>query len=84
MDDEKRPPLEFANRVIRQMVDHLFAEALIIQPEDFTALRVVFRHCGGSWFRVLHGSVVDLNLLLKIVAAWGKMPDRKHEPEEVV
>lgn len=83
MDDAPKPPLVFANRVIRQFVDHLVGEDIITTKTDYTVMRLVFRWCGGSWEMINHGDIVHNRLLATIISAWGGMPGRKHEVELV-
>lgn len=77
-------PIIFANRVLQQLIEHSFGSDLVVEPEDYTALRVVFRNTGGNWERLWHGDITQLNLLNKIVVAWGKLPDRKHVSDTLV
>jgi hypothetical protein len=84
MDDTAWAPRLFANKVIFQFVQHILAEDMVVDPEDFLAIRVVFRWCGGSWAALADGDVVMLELIQKIVSAWGKMDGRKHESDQVV
>ena len=81
MDDQQKPPLVFANRIIRQFVDHLVGENTTILPQDYLVLRTVFRWCQGSWERVGHGDIVHNRLLASILTAWGAMPGRKYDVE---
>lgn len=61
--------------------DHLCGADLVILPKDFTVLRVAFRKAGGNWEQVALGNIVHIQLLSKIVVAWGQMPDRKRKTE---
>ncbi len=85
MDDAPSPPLVFANRVIRQFVDHIVGDDVLVLPHDYTVLRVVFRSCQGSWERVSHGDIVHNRLLARIVSVWGKKATtrKKHDVERV-
>jgi len=82
MEDQKDPPIVLANKVLRLFVDHLLGEDMITTSQDYTALRVAFRKCGGSWDQVVHGNIVQTHLLTKLVVAWGKLPGRKRNSEE--
>lgn len=79
METPKEPPNVFANRVIRQIADHLFGADLVIEPKDFMVMRVVYRHLGGTWVGLIHGDTKHLKTLEKVVTNWGKMPGRKRE-----
>lgn len=79
METPKEPPSVFANRVIRQIADHLLGENLVIEPKDFMILRLVYRHLGGTWEGLIHGNCKYLQILEKVITNWGKMPGRKRE-----
>jgi hypothetical protein len=81
MDSPEKPPILFANNVIRNTVDHTVSEQTLVFPQDYTALRVVFRKMGGSWEQIASGSIDHLRLLARIVKKWGKMPGRKRKSE---
>jgi DNA topoisomerase-1 len=81
-DCTPEPPLLFANRIIRQLVDHMLSEDLITEEVDFHVMRLVFRQCGGSWEQLLNGSPVQNELLKTVVTTWGKMPGRKSGVEK--
>lgn len=76
-----KPPILFANRVIRMMVDHSAGEEYITMPEDYTVMRVTFRRLGGSWEAAAKGDVKHLKILRKIVEAWAAMPGRRKDDE---
>jgi hypothetical protein len=79
LDTPKDPPSIFANRIIRQIADHLLGEDLIIEPKDFMILRLVYRRLGGTWDGLIHGNGKYLQILEKTITNWGKMPGRKRE-----
>lgn len=81
MDSPKKPPIVFANQVIRMLVDHLVDEKMIIQPNDYTSMRVVFRKAKGSWQRLQGGDILMARLMAQIVTSWGAMPGREKETE---
>lgn len=83
MDQPERPPLVFANRVIRQYADHLVGDDVMILPNDYAVIRMVFRWCGGSWERLDHGDIVHNRLLAKILTTWGSKASRKKDVERV-
>lgn len=81
MDTSRKPPLVFANNVIRETADHVVDDEVMILPQDYTALRVVFRKMGGSWAKIADGDIANARLLARIVKRWGKMPGRKRKSE---
>lgn len=78
------PPLLFANHVISQFSAHLLGEDTIVEPNDFMAIRVVFRRLGGSWENLQLGDPAQMEILKNVVGAWGQMPNRKHEGDVVI
>jgi hypothetical protein len=83
MSDDNAPKL-LANKVIKQFVQHLLGEDMVIDPADFMAIRTVFRWAGGSWESLANGDVLMLELLQKIISAWGKMDERVSESDREV
>jgi hypothetical protein len=79
VDGPSKLPLVFANRVIRQFADHLLGEDVFLLPEDYRALRLVFRWCQGSWERLELGDIVHNRLLVTIITTWGKKPKKDVE-----
>jgi len=63
------------------LVDHLVDEKMIIQPKDYTAMRVVFRKLKGSWQSLHDGDITANRLLAQVVTSWGNMPGREKETE---
>jgi len=84
MNDSPDPPRIFANRVIRQLIDHSFGEDLIVDPDDFLTMRTAFRSSGGSWVSIGDGDTSHLDKLKNIVTAWGQMPGRKKHSDRIV
>lgn len=84
MNDQEAPPRQFANHVIRQMATHMLADDIVVELNDYLAIRSVFRSCKGSWVEITQGNIAHLELLKHIVTAWGNMPGRKHSNDEVV
>jgi hypothetical protein len=84
MNDREAPPKQFANNVLQQVASHMLADDIVVEPDDFMAMRVAFRSLGGTWTEVASGNIVHLELLKKVVTAWGNMPGRKHRSEETV
>jgi len=83
MECSPDPPLLFADRIIRQLVDHMLGADLIVEENDFQVIRSVFRSCSGSWEKILSGDPVHNELLKTVVTSWGQMPGRKKDMERV-
>jgi hypothetical protein len=77
-----KPPLEFANRVVRRFVDNFFGDETMVLPQDFTAMRVVFRKLGGSWEKLFQGDIVQLQLMTQIIQSWGNLKGKNRKVEE--
>jgi len=73
-----------ANKVIKQMVEHMFSEDVPLQFKDYMAIRAVFRHLGGLWVSIEQGDVQQIEKLSKIVIAWGLMPEHQNQKDQVV
>jgi len=84
MNDREIPPKQFANHVLKQVCSHMLADDIVVEPNDYMAMRVAFRSLGGLWSEVAYGDIVHLELLKKVVTAWGNEPGRKHRSEETV
>jgi hypothetical protein len=84
MNDKPAPPHIFANHVLKQMIEHAFGDDLVIDYDDYQALRVAFRSMGGLWTEIGNGNIVHLTLLAKVVSAWGQMPEREHTTDQVI
>lgn len=80
---EDRPPLEFANRVIRKFVDNFFGAVTLVTPQDYTTMRVAFRNMRGDWKLVLLGDDRQLQVLSQVVQAWGNTADKSQRAVEV-
>lgn len=76
-----KPPLVFANRVIRMVVDHLFGSDMVATDTDYAVIRLAFRKAGGAWEKVWGGDQAQNQLLKQMVSAWAQMPNRIREPE---
>lgn len=83
MECSPDPPLLFADRIVRQLIDHMASSDLVTEEKDFNVIRSVFRNCGGNWERVLNGDPLQNELLKSVVTAWANMPDRKRDVERV-
>ena len=81
---ESDHPKIFSNHVISQLVNHVWGEDTTMQYDDYMAMRVAFRHKGGSWIAVADGDLSQMDTLRDIVKAWGKMPGRKEESERLL
>jgi len=81
MDTPPKPPLTFANRVIKELIENLVGDDYIITGDDYLTIRAAYRKGGGIWERLSDGDIIHIRLLANIVLAWGKMPDRKKNPE---
>lgn len=77
-------PLQLANRVIRQMVEHSFGADMIVTKDDFMAMRTAFRSLGQSWEKFGDGDLKPIEILSKVVVAWGGMPGRRYRSKEVL
>jgi hypothetical protein len=80
-DCKPKPLLLFADRVIRQLVDHMLGENMVVTEQDFKILRQIFKKCSGSWERVWEGDLVHNELLKTVVTSWGLMPGRRQDME---
>lgn len=81
MEDAPQQPLLFANRLIRQLMDHLLGPEVIAVPSDFTTIRTAYRFAGGSWEALILGDIVHTRLLEELILAWGKQPHRVRDSE---
>lgn len=71
MDTPTEQPVVLANRVIKQLSDHLLGGVVTPEAEDYLIMRVIFRRLGGNWQGVYNGSIDQLTLLEKVVTGWG-------------
>lgn len=83
MDEEPQVPKIFANRVVDQVIQHMVGDQVKAKPQDFMAIRVTFRHLGGSWEKIVAGDLLSIELLKQVVGAWGQMP-HPGNPNELV
>jgi hypothetical protein len=84
MDDTKQPPKIFANHVIRQMVDHMLGDGIILEPKDYLIVRTAFRSLGGEWDQVGEGALDHLEKLKNVITQWGQMAKPKKEGDQVI
>ena len=68
---DNKPPLEFANRIIRMLVDNMFGSSVMILPSDYTTIRVTFRKIGGLWTKVCRGDMDHCRKVVRVVQSWG-------------
>ncbi len=80
-DDKPQPPIVFSHQVIRQILDHLVSAEMLAGKADYQVMRLAFRSIGGSWERLYHGDIAELERLKTIVTAWGKLPGRRYQEE---
>ena len=76
-----KPPLVFANRVIRMVLDHLHGPDLIAEADDYAIIRLAFRRVGGSWEAVWQGDRKQNELLKTMIGAWANLPGHKRDVE---
>lgn len=80
MNDTPKPPKIFANRVIKQLIQHMFADSFKIKAEDYDMIRVAFRNLGGRWEAFYLGDPKQLERLQTVIKAWASVPrDKKGE-----
>jgi hypothetical protein len=82
--DETKPPIVFANKIILQMIQHMMADDMVVEPRDYTAIRLVYRKCGGSWSEFSEGDADQFELLRSVIQAWGRLPGRQRAKDLVV
>ena len=70
-------PRLFGNHVISQLVGHMMGEDMLVESQDLLSLRTAFRSSGGSWLALGDGDITQMDLLKKLIGAWGKMPGRR-------
>lgn len=78
MDSE---PTVFANKVIQRLVEQIVPGGILVTPDDYKAIRAVFRRCGGRWADFGVGDQVPIELLKTIIRAWGEMPERRRKSD---
>ena len=84
MSDTPEPPKVFANRLIRQLVDHMFGPDTSLVHADYMTLRTAFRSMGGEWAQVSLGSPAHLEKIKQVVTAWGQDPKRQNKSQQVI
>ena len=84
MSDDRPEPRVFANKVLNILIRNSSGEEFVLTRDDYMALRVVFRRCGGSWGQISSGNQNHVGLLQEIVKAWCTMPERERQLEQLV
>ncbi len=77
MEDRPKQPRIFANKVIKQLIGHMFADGFKVKAKDYDAIRVTFRTLEGSWDQLGLGDMKQLELLQQVVTAWAALPHEK-------
>lgn len=83
MEERPKQPKIFANRVIKQLASHMIADGPKLKGEDYSAIRVAFRHLNGSWSELGAGDLKQLGLLQQVIMAWAAVP-RPKKPNKVI
>lgn len=83
MDDRPKPPRVFANKVIKQLVTHMFADDFKVKSADYLAIRTTFRALGGSWDQLGLGDIKQLELLQQVITGWAELPHEKKSDKVV-
>lgn len=79
MDDPKKEPLIFADRVIHKFVSNMLG-SMQVTSEDLLFIKNIFRNCGGSWEGIVKGDIRNTLILEQVVSQWGLQPWRKKKP----
>lgn len=74
----------FSNKVIRLLIKNMGPGNLVVNPDDYMAIRVAFRRIGGSWEKFSSGDIQHINLLKAVVKKWCQTPGRKTDTEVVL
>lgn len=81
VEETTEHPKILANWIIKQMVEHMLADAPELESKDYMVIRTVFRSAGGQWSLITGGDTKVLELLKNIVSAWGQMQGPKKQSE---
>lgn len=84
MDEIQDVPKVFANRVIRQMVDHSFGDDLTLELKDYQVIRVAFAALGGNWQLLAMGALPHLEALKQVITYWGQNSQPKSKKQDFV
>lgn len=57
---------------------------MIVTKDDYMAMRTAFRSLGQSWEQFGNGDLKPIEILSKVVVAWGGMPGRRYRSKEVL
>jgi hypothetical protein len=79
--DVDKPPLVFAEQAIRRLATNQLGAEVMITPNDYMVMRVVFRKRGGSWEDVASGDTSQILLLGSVVRRWGKLLQKQRKVE---
>lgn len=66
-------PLKFSYRIMCEILETAFEEKVFLSPEQADTISKVFKASGGSWERVVQGSVQDITLLKKCMKVFFKL-----------
>lgn len=81
MTDTLPPPIHFANRLIRKLVDNLLGPDMMILPADYLLLRLAFKSRGGTWEGIIQGDMTTTRLIENLIVIWGKQDTRIRQTE---
>lgn len=76
-------PLVFANRAIQRLVANQLGSEVMILPNDYRVLRLVFRKRGGSWEALAAGDYRHIEVLAQAVKTWAKLRQEQRKVEVV-
>ena len=62
-------------------MDNLDGDETQVIPQDYTAMRVVFRKLGGSWEKLSDGDVQHNQLIVRVIQAWGNAQSKGRKTE---
>ena len=64
---DPKTPVRADHRFIKRMVELTLKGKVVELPREFSRISRVFSQAGGSWQRLFHGSVRDVNLLKQVI-----------------
>lgn len=74
-----------AYKIVRQILDHIFSSDFEMSDADFMGIYRAFINTGGSWQKLLAGSVAEFDRLKGLVRSFAEIssePDKYGIPEE--
>lgn len=83
VEEATEHPKIMANWIIKQMVEHMLADAPELVANDYMVIRTVFRSAGGEWSAITGGDTKALELLKNIVSVWGEQQGPKKQSEMI-